>query len=420
MIKQMFDRQSFYAPNTLGQTRKITPEGFLLCEGVAIGRLGMQVYGGHELDLTPNDRGEIWIERTADEVFRHETIASFEGKAVTLEHPPDFVTPENWKQYAIGTVQNVRRGTGAAQDLLIADLLITDAAAIAYANSNMPELSSGYQAEYEEVGPGRGIQRNIIGNHVAFVRRGRAGSRCAIKDNDHSPVGATAMKKSFLVKFLQSIGVKDADAAAEVIEQASAKPTTDGDASQANPLEQRVAAIETGLGEIKTLLTAKATADKAKEEADAAAAAAAAAEAKPVFTADAVKDIVSRAEILSPGIQVPTNDALQTQAGAEQFMHQALAKANESDAGKQTVAIFLGARELKSLTGDALLGVFNGAAEVTRTRNNAASTTAKNPFATQGNPFVGKTKDGKVLTTADRVREQQKANDDFWSKQKAS
>jgi hypothetical protein len=265
----IFDRQSFYAPNPIGETRKLTPEGFLLCENRPIGRIGLQVYSKHELDLEPNASGEIWVERLADEVFNERTIASFEGKAVTFDHPPDSVTPDNWKEYAIGTVQNVRRGTGDQKDLLIADLLITDSAAITYANSNLPELSSGYQAEYEQTEPGRAIQRNIIGNHVALVRRGRAGSRCAIKDGE-TPVS----NKTFLSKLLASLGVKDADTAADVIEQMNGqKPTTD-----ASPLEARLATVETSLTKIKTLLT-KQTTDKAKEEEDAAAAIAAAAAA---------------------------------------------------------------------------------------------------------------------------------------------
>ena len=225
------------------------------------------------------------------------------------------------------------------------------------------------------------------------------------------------MKKSFVLQFLKSIGVKDAEAAAEVLDQANgeAKATTDG--AQPSPLEARVTTLETVLGEIKTLLTARVTTDKAKEEADAAAAAAAA--AKPAFTADALKDIVTRAEILSPGIQIPTTDSLKDGAIVEQFMRDSIAKGYETDAGKQTVSIFLVGRELKSLTGDSLLGVFNGAAEVTRTRNNA-SAQAKSPFSTNGNPFVTRTADGKSLTTSDRVRDVQKANADFWDKHKAS
>jgi hypothetical protein len=403
----IFDRQSFYAPNPIGETRKLTPEGFLLCENRPIGRIGLQVYSKHELDLEPNASGEIWVERLADEVFNERTIASFEGKAVTFDHPPDSVTPDNWKEYAIGTVQNVRRGTGDQKDLLIADLLITDSAAITYANSNLPELSSGYQAEYEQTEPGRAIQRNIIGNHVALVRRGRAGSRCAIKDGE-TPVS----NKTFLSKLLASLGVKDADTAADVIEQMNGqKPTTD-----ASPLEARLATVETSLGEIKALLT-KQTTDKAKEEEDAAAAiaaAAAAAASKPAFTADALKDVVARAEILSPGIQIPTADALKDVESVEKFMRDSLEKASATDAGKETINTFLAKRELKTLTGDALAGVFNGAAEVTRARNNAR--VAPNPFETKGNPFLGQTKDGKTLTTADLVREQQKANQDFWSK----
>jgi hypothetical protein len=416
MTTSFQDRSAFYTTGALGKTRRTTPEGFLVCEGVPIARIGTQIYSTHEISgLTGDARGEIRIERRAEDVFRPDTLASFEGKPITIDHPFGAVTPENWAQLAHGTVHNARRGEGIESDLVIADLMIKTAHAIQYVNDELPQVSCGYDAEYEQSEPGRGIQRNIIGNHVALVKRGRAGMRCAIKDSDQ-PIGARDMKKAFVLKFLQSIGVKDAEAAADVLEQASgdSKPTTDG--VQPNPLEQRVLAIETGITELKALLT-KQTTDAAKDEQDEQAAAAAAAAAKPAFTADAVKEVVARAEILAPGIQLPTADALKDGAAVEKLMRESLEKANASDEGKDTIKTFLGAREIKALTGDALAGVFTGAAEVTRTRNN--SKTTKNPFASSGNVFVG-TQDGKRVTTADRVAEQQKSINDFWSKQKAS
>src|ERR1700733_12797609 len=127
------DRNEFYAPGELGKTRSLTPEGFLLCEGVFIARTGTQVYGESELPLESKN-GVIKVERPAEEVFRKETIASFEGKPVTVEHPNDFVSPDTWKQLAVGSVQNVHQGEGINEGFLMADLLITDKKAIEYVN----------------------------------------------------------------------------------------------------------------------------------------------------------------------------------------------------------------------------------------------------------------------------------------------
>jgi uncharacterized protein len=383
MQLQMTDREAFYAPTKLGKTRSITPDGFLLCQGVAIGRLGTQLYRrGDVKGMTYDERGEARIERTAEEVFRPESMASFEGKPVTVGHPDAFVGPESWKRYAVGTVHNVRRGEGTEDDLLVADLLITSADGIAFIDREMPETSSGYHADYDQdpAKPGRGCQRKIIGNHVALVKRGRAGPRCAIKD------GETPMKATFLDRVSRLFTSFKAEDMAGVA-AALAEETTDGAATGAiAPVVARVDQLAT---EVAALTQAvRATTDKATAEAaataaaqataDAATAATAAAEAArlatlPVYTADTLSQIVSRAEILSPGIAIPTTDALAAEAPA--LMTLALTKASEG-AGKECVTPFLLGRELKTLTGDALLGVFMGAAELARVRNNSKTAVA--------------------------------------------
>lgn len=160
-----------------------TPEGYLVCLGVAIARTGEMTYGAGETPIEPGKDGVVSIHREADEVFRPETMASFEGKALTIMHPSDFVTPENWKSLAKGIIQNVRQGKGAEATDLIADILIMDAEAIALVKNGLREVSCGYEAEYFETGEGEGVQKNIIGNHLALVDEGRAGEAYAI--NDH-------------------------------------------------------------------------------------------------------------------------------------------------------------------------------------------------------------------------------------------
>lgn len=160
-----------------------TPEGFLICLGVPITRAGDLRYNPGETPVTPG-KGETIISRTVQDIHDPATIASFEGKPVTINHPEDFVTPENWRELTVGIVQNVRPGEGEDSDKLLADLLITDYEAIAAVKSKrLREVSCGYEAEYIEESPGRGRQEAIIGNHVALVTSGRCGSECAIFDN---------------------------------------------------------------------------------------------------------------------------------------------------------------------------------------------------------------------------------------------
>ena len=76
-------------------------------------------------------------------------------------------------------------GEGIDNDLLLADLVITDPVAIEYINKELPEVSAGYEAEYEQTEPGRGVQREIVGNHTALVLRGRAGPRHRLHQTGH-------------------------------------------------------------------------------------------------------------------------------------------------------------------------------------------------------------------------------------------
>lgn len=175
-----------------------TPEGYLVCIGVPIARTGEMVYGDGETPIEIGDDGKVIIVRDEEEVFRPQTIASFEGKAVTIRHPNDFVNPENWSMLAKGVMQNVRRGKGEQENDLIADLLITDRMAIGLVKNGLREVSCGYEAEYDEIEDGKGKQKNIIGNHLALVDQGRAGPSYAI--NDHKGQGEAKMNLKDRIK----------------------------------------------------------------------------------------------------------------------------------------------------------------------------------------------------------------------------
>jgi len=203
----MSKRYTFYTVAKLGPKRSLTPEGFLLCEDVPLARLGMMVYGPDEAPIEPGPEGIVKIFREAEDVFTDATIGSAQGKPVTNNHPDDDVTPETWKQLAIGVMLNVRRGLGIEDDLLLGDLLITDAEGIYEIQENgKVEISLGYDADYEETGPGMGKQKNIIINHGALVGSGRCGSRCSIADHKHfakdNTMAAPSSKKGKIAAFI--------------------------------------------------------------------------------------------------------------------------------------------------------------------------------------------------------------------------
>lgn len=206
-------RAKFYVTEQIGPRRALTPEGFLVCYDVPIARTGSQKYGPGETPIEVGPEGFVLIHREADEVFRPETLLSFNGKPVTNDHPVEDVTPENWRQLSIGTVIDPRRGP---EGLLLADLLITDAEGIRLVNSGKVEVSCGYEADYEHTGPGTGRQFDIVGNHVALVDRARCGPRCSIGDSDaeNSPEipPMSKHKSSMVADFLRrAFKAKDAD-----------------------------------------------------------------------------------------------------------------------------------------------------------------------------------------------------------------
>ncbi len=181
-------RARFYEAAKLGEKQAVTPEGFLVCYDVPLARTGIMWYAESELigeddePLISGVDGKVQITREEDEVFRKEHVDSYVGKPVVNDHPPVEITPENWKLYATGTVIATRRGTGMQSDLLLGDIVVCEPSAIADVRSGKREVSCGYDAKYDETGPGKGRQHTMIGNHVALVDSGRCGPRCSIGD----------------------------------------------------------------------------------------------------------------------------------------------------------------------------------------------------------------------------------------------
>lgn len=175
----------YFTPTKLSENIHETPEGYLICRDVPIGRTGKMIYGPGETPLPVGKDGKIVISRDADELFSPETIASFEGKSFTINHPKDFVDPDNWKEFTKGILQDVRKSSENDEDL-ISDILIMDSVAIGLVKKGLREISCGYEALYESTGEGTGRQYKIRGNHAALVEEGRAGTSYAIKDSKYN------------------------------------------------------------------------------------------------------------------------------------------------------------------------------------------------------------------------------------------
>lgn len=421
------DRMRFYTVQQLGPKRSLTPEGFLLCEAVPVARTGEMIYGSGEVPVETGPDNMIRISREPDEVFRDETLASCEGKPVTLDHPDEFVAPGNFGALARGSMFNVRRGSGIEDDLMIADLMVTDAQAIkAIQDDGIAEVSLGYEADYEQVSPGRGVQRNIVVNHVALVERGRCGPRCAIGDRDMTT--KKAGKRSFADRIRAAWMSKDADEAEKLAKEAEDseseekdddKEDKDDKAKTGDALKQvldRLTAMDADIQELKKAAAEDDEADgdgdddKDGDKTDDAVLSAETAGkldqgSVKLYTGDAAKQILPNLEILAPGFKLPTFDAKTTDAAKAATLckcqRKALDMAFQTEAGKAAIEPFVGAGANFATLHPALVhAAFMGASQLMRAKNN------------DGNRVAVTTRDfGKTQTVAD-INSRNKA---FWS-----
>lgn len=196
-----------------------TSEGYLICKNVPIARTGKQDYLAREMGVADADPERVIpVMRNPEDVFSVETLASFEGKPVTLTHPPEDVTPENWAAYAKGHVQNVRR----SGDYIMADLVITDPTLINQVRSgSMRQVSCGYHCDYTADGTGY-KQTRIRGNHVAVVPLGRAGAAVSIQDAAPEAEKERDRMSTFRENVLCLLGMAAKDATEEEIKNMAA------------------------------------------------------------------------------------------------------------------------------------------------------------------------------------------------------
>lgn len=160
----------------LSQHRFKTPEGYLICTDAILARTGKQTYRRSEVfgDSCKDAEQEVEVDRPEKEVFSESTLASFENKPVTVEHPDVDVNSENYKDYAVGFTRDIHRGDCNGEPVILGTLVITDAQTIEeIENGEHTELSCGYDCDIVDSENPR--QTNIRGNHVALCERGRAG-----------------------------------------------------------------------------------------------------------------------------------------------------------------------------------------------------------------------------------------------------
>ena len=184
-----------FVKERLSQHRYETPEGYLVCVDAILARTGQQEYLRRELDMTTDSDERVMIDRNEDEVFSSETLASFENKPITFDHPSVEVNSANCKDYAIGYVRDIKKGEINKEPVMLGTLVITDKDAIEKIKSGeYTDLSCGYDCDIVD-----NAQTNIRGNHVALCKEGRAGIArivdTAIEDDSLSPMTYKKLKE---------------------------------------------------------------------------------------------------------------------------------------------------------------------------------------------------------------------------------
>lgn len=430
VVVKRFTQDRTHTVEKIGKTQSLTREGFLLCEGVPLARTGTLLYGPGETPLEVGKDGIVRVERDEKEVFRPETLASFEGKPVTLEHPDEEVDPENFKKYVVGIVQNVRRGEGIDNDLVLGDLLIHDKEAIDAIRDGLREVSCGYDADYEPTEPGRGRQLNIMGNHVALVESGRCGSRCSIQDRS---LEMKSKKKTTWDALLQrAFKAKDAKELEEIVKDAEGleqgetetgthvhlhmgdKPdATSEDAEEGEGAEGKKKTEDDPMTKMLDMMSKMydkmcGTDDDAGTEAKEDEGDEAPDEKEEKKQA---KDTAARLEILTPGAKLPTRDA---KTDRKKFLDAVCAckrKALDAalDEHEAVLKPLLGSLDLKKVARPTVDALFIAASELVKAKNNAAGAKGKQ----------GKTSDN-VAKGPSSIEDINKRNSEFWGGRNAA
>lgn len=276
---------------TLDGTR-LTGDGYLVTTARSV-RTGVQLYAGSEVGR-PEMRS-VRVMRPADEVFSVDSLQSFSHTPVTLNHPSEAVTADNWSKLAVGEVSTAAKQDG---DWISLPLILKDAAAIRAVQSGKRELSAGYTCELEwtDGHPDHdAIQRNIKINHLAVVDRARAGQEARIGDSlwGASPIPVTDTENTSMT--LKTV----------MVDGLPVETTEAGSIAIAKLTADKAALAVAYDAEIETLKAAAATADAAlaKAEAERDAALAKVLDGAALDTAVAARaDLIARAKAVAPKV----------------------------------------------------------------------------------------------------------------------
>lgn len=165
---------------------RITREGHLVATARVAKANNIQDYMPSEIGQPPKADGTPYrIFRPESAVFAKDAIASAAHRPITIDHPAQDVTADNWKQLAVGDTGGEIMRDG---DFLRIPVMVMDARGVKAAQQTHREFSLGYSADLSMV-PGKfgdaeydGSMTNIRVNHLALCGSARGGSELRIID----------------------------------------------------------------------------------------------------------------------------------------------------------------------------------------------------------------------------------------------
>lgn len=172
---------------------EMTDEGYLICRDAILGNVGEIIYSERELGWSRENKA-VRVRREAQDIFDENSLASLEGKPVTIHHPRGNVNSKNFKDLGHGTIlgKPKREGDNIVADIIFHSEELVDMVTLEIEdeqgnvtrklNEGFRDLSLGYKAKLVQIALDLYKQTDIIYNHLAVVPEGRQ-QNASIRDS---------------------------------------------------------------------------------------------------------------------------------------------------------------------------------------------------------------------------------------------
>lgn len=151
--------------------------GFVHADAI-LTKVGDLPYTRKELALDGNPEDIVMLKRPRKTL--EDALERMKGAPITIGHPPEFITADNARGQVVGAVSSIPRIDKAGK--VRADVTLYDRQAIDMIKSGQDELSPGFELVLKDLTDSEGTITGMQVNHLAIVRRGRAGSSVRILD----------------------------------------------------------------------------------------------------------------------------------------------------------------------------------------------------------------------------------------------